>query len=235
MKIPFVLLLANIVGTVVPLLAASQTAPSPSPQSATYVSNALEVPLRAGASNRYKVIGSVHGDSPITVLKVDAAKGYTQVRTPAGVKGWLPSVQLTQTLSSQEQPIIGPRQELGQLKSRYNNPQQPVDSTIGKPDVEAVSGPQLYEESLRLRQQMAEYRRVSANTVAIDERNKALQEQAVTMERELRIVQQDNQMLRNDNSNMRFLMGVIILGACLLVAVVAPRLRERKRAQWSRL
>jgi len=176
----------------------------------------------------------VRGGSPVTVLKVDAVKGYTQIRTPAGVKGWLSSAQLTQTPSNQEQ-LINARQELEQLKARHNDLQQHMDSVVNKPGAEAVSYPQLYEEALRLRQQMAEYRKVAADTVAIDERNKALQERTVTLERELQIIQQENQTLRNDNGNLRFLMGAIILGACLLVAVMAPRLRERKRAQWSRL
>jgi SH3 domain protein len=234
MKIPFILLLAVIVSMVAPLiLAASQTVHLPSPQSATYVSDALEIPLRTGASERYKVIGSVHSCYPITVLKVDATKGYTQIRTPDGVKGWLPSAKLTQTLSSQEQ-LTSALQELEQLKSRYNNLQQHVDRAVDKRDAEAVSYPQLYEESLRLRQQMAEYRKVSADTVAVDERNKTLQEQAVTLERELRTARQENQTLRNDNNNMRFLTVSIILVICLLM-VAAPRLRERKRAQWNRL
>jgi hypothetical protein len=76
---------------------------------------------------------------------------------------------------------------------------------------------------------------VATDTVAIDERNKTLQEQAVTLERELQIVQQENRGLRNDNDSIRFLMGVMILGACLLVTVMMPRIREQKRAQWSRL
>ena len=233
MKIPFILLLAITVGAVAtPAWVEPQT--TLLPPSVTYVSDALEIPLRAGASERYKVIGSVRGGSPITVLKIDIAKGYTQIRTPAGLKGWLPSAQLTQTPSSQEQ-LLSARQELEQLKSRHSDLQQHMDSVVNKPGAEALSYPQLYEEALRLRQQMAEYRKVAADTVAIDERNKALQERTVALERELQIVQQENQTLRNDNDNLRFLMGTIILGICLLVAVIAPRLRERKRAQWSRL
>ncbi len=99
----------------------------------------------------------------------------------------------------------------------------------------AVSYPQLYEEALRLRQQLAQYRKVAADTVAIDERNKILQERAVALERELQIVQQENRALQNDNDNIRLLMGVVLLGACLLVAVLMPRIREQRRAQWSRL
>ena len=204
------------------------------PSATVYVSDTVEIPLRAGASNRHRIIGAARSGSPVEVLKVDAAKGYTQIRTPTGTKGWLPSDQLGFTPSSQEQ-LAETRQELEQLKARHLELQQHMDSMVSKPGAEAKSYPQLFEESLRLRQQLAYYRKVATDTVAIDERNKTLQEQAVTLERELQIVQQENRALRDDNNNIRFLMGAVLLGACLLVAVLMPRIREQRRAQWSRL
>jgi SH3 domain protein len=168
------------------------------------------------------------------VLKVEGAKGYSQIRTSAGLKGWLPSALLTQTPSSQEQ-LAGVRQELDQLKARHGDLQHHMDTVVNKPGAETASYPQLYEEAQRLRQQLAEYRKVAADSVAIAESSQRLQEQSVTQERELQIVQQENQALRNENENMRFLMGTVILWVCLLAAVVLPRLREQKRAQWNRL
>ena len=230
--LPSFVLLVVLMALVTPLHA--QTSPVAPPAAATYISDTVDLPLRAGASNRYKVIGAVRSGSPVTVLKVDAAKGYTQIRTAAGTRGWLPSDQLTQTPSSQEQLAVT-RQELEQLKTRHFELQEHMDSVVSRPDAEAMSYPQLYEEALRVRQQLAQYRKVAADTVAIDERNRFLQEQAVTLERELQIVQQENQALRNDNDSIRMLMGALILGACLLVAVMMPRIREQKRTQWSQL
>lgn len=228
--IPFIFFL--LFPTVVPVQA--QPEPTTPPLAATYVSDTVEIPLRAGASDRYKVIGLVRGGAPVTVLKVDAAKGYTQIRTPTGAKGWLPSAQLTNIPSSQEQ-LTETRQELEQLKTRYFELQQHMDTVVNKPGAEDMSYPQLYEEATRLRQQLAQYRKVAADTVAIDERNKFLQEQVVALERELQLVQQENRALQNDNDSIRYLLGVLILGACLLVAVMMPRIREQKRAQWSQL
>ena len=213
---------------------AQPPAPAPSPPAATYVSDTVDIPLRAGASNRYKVIGAVRSGSPVEVLKMDTAKGYAQIRTPAGVRGWLSSDQLTHTPSSQDQ-LAQTRQELEQLKARYFELQEHMDSVVSKPGADAMSYPQLYEEALRQRQLLAQYRKVAADTVAMDERNKVLQEQAVTLERELQIVQQENRALRNDNDSIRFLMGAVILVAGLLVAFMMPHIREQKRAQWSQL
>ncbi len=225
-------LLTVLLFVIVPAQAQSQSQ-SPS-RTAAYVSDLVDMPLRAGASNRYKVIGAVRNGSAVEVLKVDAVKGYTQIRAPSGIKGWIPSDQLTDTPSSREQ-LAGLRQELEQLRARHTDLKQHMDDVVSRPEGENLSYPQLYEEALRLRQQLAQYRKVAADTVAIDERNKILQERAVALERELQIVQQENRALQNDNDNIRLLMGAVLLGACLLVAVLMPRIREQRRAQWSRL
>lgn len=228
--IPFMLAVFLVV--FVPAQAQSQ--PQSQTRTTAYVSDMVDVPLRAGASDRYKVIGSVRSGSAIEVLNVDPVKGYTQIRTPSGVKGWIPSDQLTDTPSSREL-LAGVRRELEQLQARHTDLKQHMYDVVSKPEGEGLDYPQLYEEALRLRQQLAQYRKVAADTVAIDERNKVLQERSVTLERELQIIQQENRALQNDNDNIRFLMGAVLLGACLLVAVLMPRIREQRRAQWSRL
>ena len=228
------LLLTALLTVIAPMLALAQTQAADQAQSAAYISDILDVPLRAGSSNRYKIIGTVRSGTAIEVLKVDAVKGYTQIRTPTGGKGWLPSAQVTNTPSSREQ-LAGVHQDLEQLRARHADLKQHVDEVVGKPGEENLSYPQLYEEALRLRQQLAQYRKVAADTVAIDERNKTLQEQAVVLERELQLVQQENRALRDDNDNLRFLMGAVLLGAGLLLAVMMPRIREQRREQWSRL
>lgn len=220
--------------TALPAQAQPQSPPANQAQATVYISDTLEIPLRAGASNRYKVIGAVRSGSPVEVLKVDTAKGYTQIRATAGVKGWLPSDQLTDVPSAREQ-LTRVQQELEQLKAQHNDLKQHMDNVVGRPDGDAMTYPSLYEEAVRLRQQLAQYRKVASDTVAIDERNKALQERAVALERELQIVQQENQALRNDNDSIRLLMGAVLLVAVLLVAVLMPRVREQRRTQWSRL
>lgn len=230
MKTPLIplLLVVLMVIAVIPAQGQAQA------RTTAYVSDEVEVPLRAGASGRHKIVGAVRSGSAVGVLQVDSAKGYTQIRLPSGAKGWIPSGQLTDTPSSREQ-LAGVRQELAQLQARHVDLKQHLDDVVSKPSGEQLSYPQLYEEALRLRQQLAQYRKVAADTVAIDERNRVLQERAVTLEHELQIVQQENRALRNDNDNIRFLMGAVLLGACLLAAVLIPRIREQRRAQWSQL
>lgn len=204
------------------------------PKPAIYASDTLDLPLRAGASDRYKIIGAIQSGSPVEVLTVDTAKGYTQIRTPKGTKGWLPSNQLTE-IPSGRVLLAEVRQELEQLQARHAELKQHMNEMVNTPQGEALSYPQLYEEAVRLRQQLAEYRKVAADTVAIDERNKALQEQTVTLERELQVVQQENQAIRNENDSMKLLLGAVLAGVAVLAALLIPRILEQRREQWSRL
>ena len=234
MKTPFVpcLLMGVLLFAVIP--AQGQPQSSPLSRTTTYVSDMVDIPLRAGASDRYKIVGAVRSGAAVSVLQVDSAKGYTQVRAPSGVKGWIRSDQLTDTPSSREQ-LADIRQEMAQLQARHTDLEQHLDEVVTKPNGEGLNYPQLYEEAQRLRQQLAQYRKVAADTVALDERNRVLQERAIILERELQIVQQENRALRNDNDNIRLLMGSMLLGVLLVAVVLMPRIREQRRAQWSRL
>lgn len=230
MKILFILLL--LIG-VSPMLPAQAQSIAPSRNTA-YVSDTVDLPLRAGASDRYKITGSVRNGAAVTLLQVNAARGYTQIRTPSGARGWIRSDQLSDTPSSKEQ-LVNTREQLNQLQARHADLKQHMDDAANTPSGEALSYPELYEEALRLRQQLAQYRKVAADTVEIDDHNKTLQERVVTLERELQVTQQENRALRNDNGNIRLLMGAVLLGVGLLVAILMPRIREQRRTQWSRL
>jgi len=233
MKAPYIpyLLMILLSLTSVRVQAQSQAQPS---RTTAYVSDIVDVPLRAGASDRSKIVGAVRSGSAVQVLQVDSAKGYTLIRVQSKSKGWIRSNQLTDAPTSRDQ-LADVRQNLEQLQARHDDLKQHMDDAVNKPDGEGLSYPQLYEEALRLRQQLAQYRKVAADTVAIDERNRILQERTVNLERELQLVEQENRALQNDNNNIRLLMGAVLLGACLLAAVLMPRIREQRRAQWSQL
>ena len=137
MKISIILWVLTLFLAVVAPAQAETPIPSPA-SSAAYVSDRVEMPLRAGASTRHKVIGSVSNGSPVEVLKVDKAKGYTQIRTRAGVKGWIQSAQLTDAPGSQEQ-LASVRQQLERLQTQHSDLKQHVDNVVSRPEGEDLS------------------------------------------------------------------------------------------------
>ena len=60
-----------------------------------YISDELTVPLRRGPSNGHKIINAaLPSGLALEVLGEDTAAGFTQVRTPNGTEGWVPTQYL---------------------------------------------------------------------------------------------------------------------------------------------
>jgi len=203
-------------------------------QNKRYISDKLEVPLRAGTSTKFKINRMLSSGTPVTLLSHDSETGYTQVRTENGSQGWVLSRYLMDTPSARDslaqalQAVAPLQSENQQLKQQFAELRQ--EKTKVEENVQ-----QLESENQRLSQDLSQIRKTSANAITIDERNKELEQQMVDLERKLQIVQQENQAL-NDNSNQAWFLrggGVLLLG--LILGLIIPRLRLRRSGRWSDL
>ncbi len=233
-KRAFLIFWIVIAGIVSPVLAGVLTPATTQSKTIAYISDTLEVPLRAGASSRYRIIGKARGGSVVEVLQSDSRAGFTRIRTGEGVKGWIATQHLSNEPSGQAQ-LIEVRQELERLQAQYDELQRYMEEIIEQPGKEKIAYTKLYKEFLKLRQRFAQYRKMSADTVIIDERNQFLEERTIMLERELRVVEQENQALHYDNQTIRMLMVLILVGMGLLTVIFIPRIRAQRRAQWTRL
>ena len=120
------------------------------------------------------------------------------------------------------------RSENASLKERLDT------LTTQKVDAE-TSFSQLSSDNHRLAQELATIRRTAANAIAIDQQNKDLQERVVNLERELQIVQQENQSLADRSNKDWFLLGAGVLVSGVLVGLILPRLRLQRRSRWGEL
>lgn len=199
-----------------------------------YISDQLEVPLRAGTSTKFKILRMLPSGTKVDVLRDDAENGYTQVRTEGGTQGWVLSRYLMETPSARDS-LAAAQQALAPLQEENRRLEQQLAALQQDEQSSAATLRELQAQNRRLNQELSQIRKSSANAIAIDERNKVLEQQMVEMERRFQIVQQDNQALR-DNSNQAWFIrgaGVLLLG--LLLGLVLPRLRVRKTSRWGDL
>lgn len=204
-------------------------------QTVRYVSNNLEVPLRAGASAEQKIVGSLSGGAAIEVLRTDAANGYTLVRADGDLQGWIPSQYLVDIpdarsgLAGAQRAIEAIEAENARLKERLQNLINTEDGKSG------FDYQKLNDENQQLRQELARLRKTSERVVAIDEQNRNLQERTIELERELQIVQQENQALAESNQRHWFLVGAGVLFAGVFLGLIAVRLRPPSQRRWKEL
>jgi len=88
-------------------------------------------------------------------------------------------------------------------------------------------------ENKQLEAELAEIRRTAANVLAINAENNALREQLSTAEVQIAALQQENGQLASRRNRDWFIAGAAVLLAGVLVGIIVPRIRWRKRSRWS--
>jgi SH3 domain protein len=196
-----------------------------------YISDAFTVPLRRGPSNSHRIL---HAGLPsglaLEVIGEDKSAGFTEVRTPNGTQGWIPTQYLTDQPVAKDRLTAATRrvQTLeAELKSVRDNYQQ----ARGTGASAESRGNELSRELAKTQTELAEVKRVSATALAQYEENKALK--TTNQQLQGQVVQLTEQVRQLDrNVNLRWFLagGALVLVGLTLGAVIKSR---PKRSSWA--
>jgi SH3 domain protein len=196
-----------------------------------YISDQLTVPLRRGPSNGHKIINAaLPSGMALEVLGEDSASGFTQVRTPNGTEGWVPTQYLVdQPVAKDRLAVATKRIETleAQLKSTRENYQ---DVRGARTEVEGRAS-DLAKENQKLQAELAEIRRVSATALTQFEENKQLKTDNESLQKQVTQLSEQVRSLER-NAVLRWFLaggGLVLLGL-LLGAWIKSR---PKRSSWA--
>ncbi|MBM0103701.1 TIGR04211 family SH3 domain-containing protein [Steroidobacter sp. S1-65] len=196
-----------------------------------YISDELTVPLRRGPSGGHRIINAaLPSGLALEVLGEDKAAGFTQVRTPNGTEGWVPTQYLTsQPVAKDRLAAATKRVEAleAQLKSIRENYQ---DVRGARSEIEGRAN-ELAKENQKLQNELAEIRRVSATAITQYEENKQLKAENASLQTQVTQLSDEVQDLKR-NVMLRWLLsggGLVVLGL-----VLGAWIKSRpKRSTWA--
>lgn len=205
--------------------------PLPAFAATLYISDQLTVPLRRGPSNGHKIVNAaLPSGMALEVLGEDTAAGFTQVRTPNGTEGWVPTQFLVnQPIAKDRLAAATKRVEAleAQLKSMRENYQ---DVRGARTEIEGRAAG-LSKENQKLQTELAEIRRVSATAITQFEENKQLKTDNASLQTQVTQLTDRVRTLER-NSILRSMLaggGLVLLGL-ILGAVIKSR---PKRSTWA--
>ncbi len=221
----FFLILIFLITTVTPLtVSAAKT---------LYVSDELFINMRSGKGNGFKIIKIIKSGTPLTVLAKDS--GYTLVRTPKGVKGWVLSRFLSKTpsarnlLAQAQKDVAEMRQKYASMKSELENLKQERDSL-------SRSETALLTNKEKLNKELTRLRKIAARPMQLEEENNQLRNDLVKIEAENHLLKQEYQTLEDNTDQEWFITGAGVLFGGMLLGLIFPKLRSgQKKANWNRL
>jgi SH3 domain protein len=196
-----------------------------------YVSDKLEITMRSGKGNSYSITRMLSSGTQVEVLEVDKSAGYTKVRTNSGKEGWVLSRYLMRSQAARDRLAAAEKKlaelELEKRKLETSMASLSEEKTVLNSKLAALQG-----DSRKVSQELTEIKRTASSALAIDSENKDLKSRVVSLERELQTLQQENEGLKDRTARDWFMVGagVVLLG--IIVGLIIPRIRWRKKSSW---
>ncbi len=205
--------------------------PSTSFAESMYIDDTLLVPLRSGEGLQFRIVHKgVKSGTKVEILNHSAESGYSHVRTPEGIEGYLPTrylikdeiakdklIKVTAQLNKAQNTVAELQEKLGQLQEAY-------DSLTS--DHEKLSS-----HSQSTGAELEKIKAISSNALSLDQRNRELRETNQQLRNEVELLTTDNQRLK-DKSETSFMMigaGLVLLG--VLLALIIPWLKPSKKSE----
>lgn len=201
-----------------------------SAETTRYVSDELEITMRSGQGVKFGIKKMLQSGTPLTVLETDPA-GYSKVKTPNGVEGWVLTRFLSNTPSSRDR-LITSEQKIASLELEVAKYKQEIETLTGKTSDAASENQTLSEKAQRLTKELDDLRRTASNAVALDNENRQLKQKLQDIDHQSQLLTMENDSLKNSNTKTWFAIGAAVLFAGILLGLILPRLRFSKKDSW---
>jgi len=197
-----------------------------------WVTDQLSTTLRAGPGQDSAELGQVRSGTLVNVLANDSASGFSRVSVNGRV-GWVPTEHLD------DQP--GGREQLAQARATIESL-----TDKGEPLQDKLLG--LEQANIQLRHELtaannraamldadlSHLRSMSSDAVKRDESNQKLLARSQQLQNEIDILRAENERLADKSDREWFLNGAFAVAFGVLLALVIPRLKPRKRhSEWT--
>ena len=196
-----------------------------------YVSDTLEITMRSGKGTSFGIIRMLRSGTSVTVLETDKKTGYSQVRTKSGKVGWVLSRFLMKGQAARDR-LAAAEKTLAELELENSKTETAKTALAQEKAVLQTQLSKLDGESRSVSQELTEIKRTASSALAIDSENKDLKSRLVSLERKLQTVQQENEGLKDRTARDWFMVGAAVVLLGIIVGLIIPRIRFRKKSSW---
>lgn len=196
-------------------------------QTAAYVTDQLEITLRSGQGNDYRILRMLTAGTEVQVLE----RGSDWTRVQAGSQqGWVRSAFL------QAEPAAATRLERATERlSTVSERNQALTASVE--DLEtalaalSARAQELEQENQRMQIRLQE----AAEGLELADENQALSKDLIDLERQVQDLRQEAARMADRSRQDWFIAGAAVIAAGMLIGILMTRIRWRRRSNWSDL
>lgn len=205
-------------------------------QAATrYVTDSLEITLRAGNSTQHKITRMLKSGTPLQVL--EEADGWAHVSTPEGREGWVLSRFLSDQASARER-LENAEKQLAQFRNGGDTLRRDLANLQSQNQRLEADNSRVTEQNATLERELRQLRVDTADTIAITRSNRLLKAKVAELEHSLATLEAETTQLRDATASTWFLYGAGVIFGGILLGLILPRVplpRRKRRGMWDTL
>lgn len=198
-----------------------------------WVSDQFEITMRSGPSTENAITLMLPSGTALDVLERDAESGYSRVKTANGREGWVLSRYLMSERPARQQ-LVDVTEQLSRARSRSESLSGQFEAVRQQQDDAASQISELQRQNSSLSGELEEIRRISADVLAINEDNQSLRQRLSDSEIKLNMLEEENHVLRSRQNRDWFIAGAAVLFVGMIMGLIIPRIRMRRRSRYDR-
>lgn len=197
-----------------------------------FVTDELVITLRTGPSTQNSIIANLSTGDAVELLEQDPETGYSRVRViDDAEEGWV----LTRYLMDEptaDLALATATGELGSAQSRIDTLEAELADTRAAL-AEAQSALEAAETSHRsVSAELDDIRTASASVIEMRDQNESLRQRNLELSTELDALMLEAGRLGSRSRQNWFVVGSLVLAFGIVIGLVAPSLRPRRRSNW---
>jgi len=198
-----------------------------------YIKDIVYVPIRSGPSSSHRILHKgLRSGTVLEFISTTEDKDWFEVKTQGGTQGWIPKQYLSQTPTAQIQ-LTKAKGDLSQINQKFSalqkqfNEQQIQLSSTSKRLQNTDS------EKITAQTELAKIRKISAGALELDKKYQKLLEDHEILLTKNDALNAENSRLKTDQRFSYMFYGAALIICGMLLAVIIPRLRPKKRnSEW---
>lgn len=198
-----------------------------------YVDDSLYAPIRSGEGIQYRILHSgVRSGTALELLETSDS-GYSRVRTPDGIEGWINSRYITETPIARQRLEQANRQ-LEQALGQVSELKEKLAEVTRERDELRNSEEALQARAGKLSEELSDIREVASDSINLDRRNSELREENQKLRNELEVLTAEKERLEAKKESDFMLLGAALVLLGVILALVVPLLKPtRKTDNWA--
>lgn len=196
-----------------------------------YVSDELVITLRTGPSTQNAIIRNLTSGDRVEVLEETDDGTYARVRTDNGTEGWA-LTQYLQNGPTGDQQYAAASRELTAAKDRVTELEAQVAELSGSLQETRTNLDEAQSSGQALSTELEDIRKASASAIELRDQNESLRRRVNELSAQVDLVSMENAELSGRSRQNWFVVGAAVLLGGIVIGLVAPSLRPRRKSSW---